>query len=260
MYRSVLILFFLCLYGSVNSQTLGVEEIVVKANEAYRYFGDDVKSTAQLEILDASGSTITEKELVILRKNSGGLAQKWYAYFKRPADIKRMVFMAWKHEDKDDDRWLYLPALDLVKRISGSDKRSSFAGSHFAYEDVTGRNPNFDVHELTETSETHYSIKSTPKDPSSVEFAYYISKIDKSTFLPTSTILYNENGIAFKAYELLNSETIQGFPTITKFSMTDLLSKESSVVTMENIAYNIGLTDRVFSEASLRRAPRKFLK
>ena len=128
-----------------TGQDLSIEEIVEKANEAYRYLGDDVKSLAHMDISDGDGKTIMERELVILRINTGGLTQKWYAYFKKPADIKSMVFMAWKNDMKDDERWLYLPALDLVKRLSGSDKRSSFAGSHFAYEDVTGRNPKDDT-------------------------------------------------------------------------------------------------------------------
>ncbi len=29
-----------------------------------------------------------------------------------------MTLLVWKHQDRDDDRWLYLPALDLVKRIA----------------------------------------------------------------------------------------------------------------------------------------------
>ena len=176
------------------AQDLSIDAIINKANEAYRYLGDDVKSTAHMNIRDSKGKTIMERELVILRKNTGGLTQKWYAYFQSPADIKRMVFMAWKNDGKDDDRWLYLPSLDLVKRLSGSDKRSSFAGSQFAYEDVTGRSPKDDTHELLSSEGSEYQIKSTPKDAGSVEFSYYEIWIDKETFLPTRTLLYDKSG------------------------------------------------------------------
>lgn len=259
-FKLFILLFFSFATTTIYSQDLSITEIVEKANEAYRYLGDDVKSTAHMDIRDGKGKTIMERELVILRKNTGGLTQKWYAYFKKPADIKSMVFMAWKNDSKDDERWLYLPALDLVKRLSGSDKRSSFAGSHFAYEDVTGRNPKDDSHELISSDGNAYQLKSTPKEAKSVEFSYYESWVDKNSFLPTKTILYDKNGKAYKEYVMIENKIIQGFPTITKFSMTNLLNGESTIATMTNIEYNIGLKDKIFSEASLRRAPRKYLR
>ena len=254
------ILFFCILAFQMNAQELTIEKIVEKANKAYRYLGDDVKSTAHMDIRNKDGKTIMERELIILRKNTGGLNQKWYAYFKQPADIKKMVFMAWKEDGKADKRWIYLPSLDLVKRLSSADRRGSFAGSHFTYEDVTGRNPKEDTHQLLESGKTAYKIKSTPKKAGSVEFSYYISWVDKKTFLPTKTVLYDKSDKAYKQFDMLASKEIQGFPTMTKFSMTDLKTKESTVATMSNIEYNIGLEDKVFTEASLRRAPRQYLR
>ena len=42
--------------------------------------------------------------------------------------------------DRDDDQWLYLPALRKTKRIASSDKSGSFMGSDFNYSDMTSRN------------------------------------------------------------------------------------------------------------------------
>ena len=254
------IIFLLFLSFQLSAQDLSLEQIITKANEAYRYFGKDVKSTAHMDIRDKNGKTIMERELVILRKNTGGLNQKWYAYFNQPADIRKMVFMSWKQDGKADRRWLYVPSLDLVKRLSTSDKRGSFAGSQFTYEDVTGRSPKDDTHKLMETTSTSYKIKSTPKNPSSVEFSYYVSYVNKKTFLPTKTILYDKSGKAYKRYEMLDSRVIQGFPTMTKFSMTNLKTKEATIITMSNIQYNIGLQENIFTEASLRRPPRQYLR
>src|SRR5690606_38275237 len=97
--------------------------------------------------------------------------QKFYVYFTRPADVNKMGFLVWKKLDTDDDRWLYLPALDLVKRIAASDKRTSFVGSDFYYEDVSGRDIDEDHHELIDTTDNYYVLKNTPRNPSSVEFA-----------------------------------------------------------------------------------------
>ena len=40
---------------------------------------------------------------------------------------------------RDDDQWLYLPALKKTKRIASGDKSGSFMGSDFSYADMTDR-------------------------------------------------------------------------------------------------------------------------
>jgi hypothetical protein len=84
-----------------------------------------------------------------------------------------MSYIVWKHLGRDDDRWLYLPALDLVRRVASSDKRSSFAGTNFLYEDISGRSAELDKHELLSSEGDLYILKNTPKDTDQVEFSYY---------------------------------------------------------------------------------------
>lgn len=235
------------------------EKIANKTYEAYKYFGDDRITLANMDIKNGKGETIMEREFVLMRKNGKNLEQKWYAYFKEPADMRKMVFMVWKHEDKDDDRWIYLPAKDLVKRLAGSDKRSSFAGSHFVYEDVTGRYPSMDSHELLSENKTYYEIKSTPKDLRAVEFAYFITYVDRKTFIPMHRIFYDKDENKQREYKVEKTEVIETFPTITQFSMTNLQTGESTYTTYSDIRYNTGVPENIFTEAYLRRTPRKWL-
>jgi len=94
--------------------------------------------------------------------------------------------MVHKHADpdKDDDRWLYLPDLDLDRRIAAGDKRTSFVGSDFLYEDVSGRSLEEDTHELVETTDKLFVIKNVPKQPDTVEFSYFNVSIDRKTYVP----------------------------------------------------------------------------
>ena len=48
-----------------------------------------------------------------------------------PADVKDTGFLTYDYDDesRDDDQWLYLPALKKTKRIASSDKSGSFMGS-----------------------------------------------------------------------------------------------------------------------------------
>ena len=124
-----------------EGKILDVNTIVNKANLVAYYQGQDGKAKVNMVIRDKQGQK-RHREFIIIRKDvKDGGDQKYYVYFLKPADVRKMVYMVHKHTDqkKDDDRWLYLPALDLVKRIAAGDKRTSFVGLNFLYEDVSGR-------------------------------------------------------------------------------------------------------------------------
>ncbi|MBT8046573.1 MAG: outer membrane lipoprotein-sorting protein, partial [Pontiella sp.] len=194
-----------------------------------------------------------------LRMNTEGGTQKFYVYFKEPADLYKQVFLVWKEvaEGRDDSRWMWLPALNLKRSIAPGDKRTSFVGSDFVYEDVSGRNLREDVHELIDTTDTQYVIRNTPKKPDDVEFSHYIVKIDKDTFLPRKAEYFDKNGKLYRTVEATKVETIQGFPTVTESVVKDLSTGNSTVNKFSNIEYNIGLNENIFTERFLRRPPRE---
>jgi len=241
---------------------LSVDEIVTKANHAAYYQGKDGKARVSMVITDSQGRERT-RDFTILRKDvddAGDSEQKFYVYFNRPADVNKTAFLVWKHAGKDDDRWLYLPALDLVKRIAASDERTSFVGSHFFYEDVSGRAPAEDTHELTEETDNFYVLKSTPKNPKLVEFAYYKNWIHKATFIPVKTEFYDSGDRAYRTYEAAKVDTIDGFPTVTQSKMTDSNIGGFTVMEYSKVKYDIDLPEGIFSERYLRAAPRKYLR
>lgn len=141
----------------------------------------------------------------------------------------QMVFMVHKHIDKDDDRWLYLPALDLVKRIAASDKRTSFVGSNYLYEDVSGRGIDKDTHELIETTDEFYILKNIPINADEVEFSSYTLWIDKTTFLPMKAVYLNKNGKEYRIVETLEVQNFVGMPTVTSSRVTDLDAGSSTL-------------------------------
>ena len=246
---------------SVQAQTLDITQIVKKANHAVLYQGDDGKAKIDMKIIDGKGRE-RNRQLTMIRKNLDDVdgAQKYYVYFSKPADIKKMVFMTWKNLEREDDRWLYLPALDLVKRIAASDERTSFVGSHFFYEDVSGRDINEDTHELLEETEQHYVTKSIPKTPNLVEFKYYKTWVDKQTFLPIKAEYFNEKDIIYRTYSVLDIQTIDSFATVTQAQIEDNISGGKTVLNYSSVKYNNDIPEKIFSERYLRRAPKKYLR
>ena len=242
----------------LRAQTPDVQTIIDKANQASYYAGQDGRADVAMVITDGNGGT-REREFTILRMNTGDGDQKFYVYFKAPADVSKTAFLVWKNAaaDKDDDRWLWLPALNLSRRIAPGDKRTSFVGSDFFYEDVSGRRVDADSHQLEEETDRFYIIKSTPKPGDKVEFASYRLWIDKQNFLPLKTEYMDRNGEVFRRIEGLAVETFQDIPTVTHSVAQDLRSGSKTELRFSNIQYNQDLKENIFSERFLRRPPRE---
>ena len=247
------------------------DEIIKKANHMALYQGADTKGKVSMVITDRQGR-VRKRTFNILRKNDDEIDrdQKYYTFFQSPADVRKMVFMVHKHAaiEKDDDRWLYMPSLDLVKRIAASDKRTSFVGSDFLYEDISGRSPEEDTHELIETTGTNYVIKNIPKEPGSVEFAYCLAHIEKKTFIPMKMEFFKKGDRLYRTIEVTTVESIQAdengqkqtYPTVTVTLARDLENGSHSVMTYSNVRYNVGIGDKIFSERYLRRPPRDAMR
>ncbi|MCV6590160.1 MAG: outer membrane lipoprotein-sorting protein [Marinobacterium sp.] len=236
------------------------QAIVSQANLASYYRGNDGRSEARMLIRDAQGREQVRQFTILRRDREDGGDQDFLVAFSRPADVRNTVFMVAKHTQAEDDRWLYLPGLDLVKRISAGDKRTSFVGSHYFYEDVSGRNLQEDNHRLVETTDQHYVIAATPQDPVSVEFKSYKVWIDKQTLLPMTIEYQDEAGKVYRKVEVLKVADVSGFPTVTQSRVSDLRSGGSTTMQFRFIRYDLGMDAAVFTERSLRKPPREWLR
>ncbi len=254
--KNLLLLLLLLLLPTLTLAALSADEIVIKANLASYYAGKDGRADVNMTITAPDGST-RNRQFTILRLTDKGEDQKFYVYFKAPADVRKMVFLVWKNSDRDDDRWLWLPALNLKKRIAPGDKRTSFVGSDFFYEDVSGRGTTEDNHQLVEETDSAYLLRNEPKDPDSVEFAWYQVWIDKQNFLPLKAVYYDRQGQAYRQVEALKVEVVDGYPTVIEAKASDLRSGTSTLNRFSNIRYDIGLNPRIFTERFLRRPPRE---
>ncbi len=236
-----------------------VSQIISRANIASYYSGIDGRAQARMKIVDSHGNKQL-RQFTILRKDHADEGdQDMLVFFSRPSDVKGTVFRVEKKVAGEDNRWLYLPALDLVKRISSGDKRTSFVGSNYYYEDVSGRNPAQDQFTIIDSKAGFYTLRAQPKDKNSVEFSYYIVKIDQKTFLPMLVTYFNGQNNPIRKMEVLKTKIIQGFTTVIFSKITQFSDNSYTEMQFRNIKYNLGLPDSVFSERSLRKPPKKWL-
>ena len=244
-----------------RAQETDATKIMEKSHLAYYYAGDDGRSQVKMTLVDRKGKErLREFTMLRLDVKEGG-EQRYYTYFTKPADVRRTTFMVIKHVPGDDDRWIYIPALDLVRRLSANDKNSSFVGSDFTYEDVSGRHWTDDNHTLVREDELDghkvWVIDSMPKDESN--WAKKTSYIDQATYLPLKEEYYDDKGTAIREFTADKIEEIQGIPTITVRTMKNLEKNQHTTVEFMKIEYNIGIPEDIFQERYLKNPPREYL-
>lgn len=261
-----LLLSVLCLLTS-KAIAITPEDVMKKSQAAFLYQGKDFKARVIMKLISRGGQERI-RELTMLRKNYGeaGGNQRYFIYFFQPADVKDMTFMVYKYPARDDDRWLFVPAINMVRRIAAQDKRSSFVGSDFTYEDVSGRDVEDDTHSIVKEerlggwggSRACYVIKSTPK-AADMDYSYKLSWIDKANFLLLKEEYYDRKGELYKVFTADEIREIKGFPTVTKRTMKNLQSGHRTEVTFIKADYNIGIEDSLFSERFLKQPPKKWI-
>jgi outer membrane lipoprotein-sorting protein len=245
-----------------GAQAPGAAEIALKSNQAFYYAGSDMKARI-LMTLTSSGGQKRVREMVMLRRNEGGAGeQKYFIYFHQPADVKGMTFLVAKFPGKDDDRWLFLPAVNLVKRIAAKDAAQSFVGSDFTYEHVSGRDVEADSHQLLREEKVGerdcYVVESTTNSPA--EYKRKVAWIDKTAFLPIKEEYYDAKNELFKVFAADEIQDLGGLPTIVRRSMVNKKTGHSTTVVFQDTAYNVGIEPDVFTERYLREPPRKWVQ
>lgn len=238
------------------------DEIVKRSLEAFYYAASDMRAKVQMKLINPQGK-VREREMTMLRINLGAAGdQRYYIYFHGPADVKGTSFLVWKYPVKEDDRWIYVPTLRLVKRIAADDKRSSFVGSDFTYEEVSGRDPGDETHVLVRKENLGgrptYVIESKPK--AGADYTRRVSWIDSERALPLKEEYFDVRNELLRAFTADRVEQIGKHWTVTARTMKNLQSGHRTEVVFREVEYEVGLKQDIFTERYLRDAPSQWVR
>ncbi len=246
---------------SAYAQTVSAEEIMQRSQRAFHYAGKDAKGKMTMELIDRDGGKRVRVLTMLRRNQEAGGEQKYFMYFHEPGDVRRLTFMVWKYPAREDDRWIFVPAVDLIRRIAAEDKYSSFVGSDFSYEDVSGRDVAEDAHTLVREEKLGgretFVIESLPRE--AAVFTKRVSWIDKENFLPLKEEYYDAQNELQRVFTADRIEKIV-YPTVTKRTMKNVKTGHRTEVTVNSVAYDIGLKEADFSERRMRRPPSSWIR
>jgi outer membrane lipoprotein-sorting protein len=237
--------------------------VMNKAHLASYYAANDGKASVHMEIINPDGATRV-REFTILRKDVVDGGDQWfYVYFEKPNDVREMTFLVNKHPDADDDRWLFIPSIKMVKRIAASDARASFVGSDYTYEDISGRHPNNDNSELLADEELNgrkvWVVKNTPKVELD-DYSWRKTWVDQETHLVLKESYYDEEGTEVRRFTTNEYKQINGFWVGIAGTMENLELDHKTTVRFSDVSLDVGVPDSVFTERSLKSAPKQWVR
>jgi outer membrane lipoprotein-sorting protein len=217
--------------------------------------GDSSAAETTLTLINNKGQT-KERTIRTVRKEYGELSKSMIR-FLAPADVKGTGFLVWENADRDDDQFLYLPALKQdPRRIASSEKSSRFMGTEVTYEDLQNRKVENDTHTLlreeTYDGSAVYVVESVPKEGTESQYGKFISWIRYDIWMPVKIEFYDKNGELLKIMRVSALEEIQGIWTAAESEMENVQENRKTIMTINKIQYNISIPDDYFTERYLK--------
>ncbi len=234
-----------------SASNIGGAEIMQKVYDLPT--GDDTQGELTMTLVNKQGEQRVRKLKQYIK--SGEEVDKKIMFFMAPADVKGTSFMSWSYSDgRDDDQWIYLPALKRTKRISSDGKGDYFMGSDFTYDDLGDRHPSEDNHKLLREETINgvkcYVVESTPKDEDYM-YSKTITWVIKDVYIGLKRDFYDEDGKLMKSLQINKYEKIQGFWTILETEMKNHSKNHKTKMSFSNVAINKGIPDSKFTERSM---------
>lgn len=219
--------------------------------------GDTRYAEMQLTLIKKNGDQ-RERKMVSWAMDEGKDTKK-IMFFTYPGDVKGTGFLTWDYDEtgKDDDKWLYLPAMKKTRRISGaSSKTDYFMGTDFTYDDMGGRNVDEDTHTLLreEMRDGHqcWVVESVPVDTREI-YSRKVSWIRQDCDAAVYVEFYDKLNKLHRVMTVLDLQQVEGFWTIMKMEMKNVQNGHSTQIVVSNPGYNIEVDKNMFTVTKLEK-------
>ncbi len=237
------------------------KEIMQKSHDAITLAGSE--SICKLIISDGRGNQRIRKFTTAQKNDDAGGVEKMIMRFLEPADVKGTGILTFDYKEKDDDMWIYMPALRKVRRIVSSEKTKSFMGSEFSNADIT--KPSIDDYTYkmlgTETlgDIVCWKIEMLPVSKeirSAYGYSKKISWISKADYTTRKTEYYDLRGKLIKVMitdkvKLLDEKNKKYQPV--DITMENKKNGRSSRFLMEKLVFNPDVKNEYFTTEYLQK-------
>jgi hypothetical protein len=247
--------------ATVSAESLTAREIVQRAKD--RDEGNPSIVDVEMTLIDKSG----KKRLRKIRAfgMDRGEDELQLLFFLSPPDLEDTGFLTYDYDEsgKDDDQWLYLPALKKTKRIASNDRSGSFMGSDFSYADLTSRD--LDEYDYTLMKETDvggvrvWQIESVPRTKQEINETGYTKSIlfvRQDNYVVIRSVGWLKRGGRLKYMEIKALEQIDGIWIGTEIHMTTKKAGKTlhkTILRNSNIRFHQEIDEDFFTVRQLEK-------
>ena len=225
--------------------------------------GDNGIQDMEMILIDKKGNR-RERTIRALSQDVGEDTHS-IMFFMSPADVKDTGFLTYDFDDdeKDDDQWLFLPALKKTKRIASNDKSGSFMGSDFSYADMTDRKLDYYDYKLMKETEVDgakvWQIESIPNTEEEIDETGYTKSVvfvRQDNYVVIRAVNWVKKGKRLKYFDVKKLEQIDGIWVPTEMHMTTKKGKTTlhkTVILANDVRFNQDLDDDMFTVRKLEK-------
>jgi len=241
--------------------TLSARRIMELVDE--RDDGDNGTQDMEMILIDKKGNR-RERTIRALSQDVGEDTHS-IMFFMSPADVKDTGFLTYDFDDdeKDDDQWLFLPALKKTKRIASNDKSGSFMGSDFSYADMTDRKLDYYDYKLMKETEVDgakvWQIESIPNTEEEIDETGYTKSVvfvRQDNFVVVRAVSWVKKGKRLKYFDVKKLEQIDGIWVPTEMHMTTKKGNKTlhkTVIKAHEVRFNQEIAADTFSVRRLEK-------
>ncbi len=249
--------------GPAQAEELTARQIMERVDA--RDDGDNSTQEMEMVLIDKHGNQRVRRLRAFGRDE--GEDEYSILFFLSPADVKDTGFLTYDYDkpERDDDQWLYLPALNRTKRIASSDKSGSFMGSDFSYADMTDRPLDHYQYTLMKEIEVKdqpvWQIEAVPVTEHEKDETGYIKSVlfvRKDNYVVVRGVYWVKKGKRLKYFDVKKLEQIDGIWVATEMYMTTKKGKKTrhkTVLRAKNVRFNQDLDPNFFTVRQLEKGP-----
>lgn len=227
--------------------------------------GKDVTSVVTM-LLGQEGKPPRERKMLVYRANGQKGDVSTLIRFTAPADIEGTGLLTLDAADGVTDQWIYLPAMQRVRRVDSSRQGGRFVNSDYYFEDLKDRKPTADTHRLTGREKVGDTLcevlESVPVQADNSVYVKRQSWIDTKSLLPLRMDFFERQpDQPSKRLLVGRREQVQGYWTVMDSTLTDLQTGHQTRLAVEKVVYDRQLpaslfTSRVLAEERQERTHR----
>lgn len=252
----------LVIANQVSAEGVLTAEEIAKRSFLTSKVADSI-SDSTFKLINSNGQERVRETTGQTKLRSGTMDNMRVVTFLSPSDVKGTKTLLIEHTGKDDDIWIYLPALKKVRRLVSSNKKDSFVGTDFSYGDVIGHRPEDWTHKILkeEKIETQESwvLESMPKTDLVKENSGYskrLSWIDKQSFVAIKGEAYDLGGQLLKKFAARDIQKVDDKNSKwqpMQIESENVQTSHKTILAFKNFKANQGVKDEVFTTRFLEK-------